>query len=71
LCHAWQLYRHDVVAGSKACIAGYSAVHGYITVVWAYFRHKSGERGEGRWGGEQGGGDKEGGERKCKEAKVK
>ena len=45
--HVWELYRHDVVAGSKACIAGYSAVQAYITAVWASCM--SGERGEGRW----------------------
>jgi len=28
-------YGLDVVAGSKACIAGYSAVQVYITAVWA------------------------------------
>jgi len=27
-------YVIDVVAGSKACIAGYSAAEAYITVVW-------------------------------------
>ena len=32
-------YVIDVVAGSKACIAGYSAVQAYITDVWVYYRH--------------------------------
>ena len=31
-------YVTDVVAGSKACIAGYSAVQAYIAAVWAYYR---------------------------------
>ena len=35
--HAWQLYRHGVVAGSKARIAGYSEVQAYITAVLAYY----------------------------------
>jgi len=64
--HAWQLYRHDVVTGSKARIAGCGAVQAYITAVWAY--HMSGGEGERRWGGE---GRKEGEERRCKEATVK
>jgi len=29
----------DVVTGSKAYIAGYSAVQAYITAVWAYYKH--------------------------------
>jgi len=41
-------YVIDVVAGSKASIAGYSAVHAYMTAVWAYCM--SGERGELSWG---------------------
>jgi len=32
-------YVIDAVAGSTACIAGYSAVQAYITAVWAYYRH--------------------------------
>ena len=46
-----------VVAGSKACTAGYSAVQAYITAVWAYYRHiigGVGREGKGRWGGEVG-----------------
>jgi len=42
-------YVIDVVAGSKACTAGYSAVQAYITAVWAYYRHTQevlGERGK-------------------------
>jgi len=31
-------YVIDVVAGSKACMAGYSAVQAYITAVWAYHK---------------------------------
>jgi len=50
--HAWQLYRLDVVAGSKARIAGYSAVQAYITAVWAYYEwgqrgRKVGKEGKG------------------------
>jgi len=37
--HAWQLYRHGVVAGSKARIAGYSSVQAYTSAAWAYYRH--------------------------------
>jgi len=62
-----QLYRQDVVAGSNACIAGYSAVQTYITAVWAY--HMSG-RGEKEWRGREGG-KREGEKKRCKEAKVK
>jgi len=52
LCHAWQVYRPDVVGGSEACIADvYSAVQ-YITAVWACY--KSGDRVEGRWEREKG-----------------
>ena len=29
-------YLIDVVAGSKACIAGYNAVQAYITAVWTH-----------------------------------
>jgi len=39
-------YVIDVVAGSKACVAGYSAVEAYITAVWAYYRHTQ----KDRWG---------------------
>jgi len=51
-------YIIDVVAGSKACIAGYSAVQAYITNVWVYYKHKrSGKKGgrkEGKGMGEKG-----------------
>jgi len=45
-------YVIDVVAGSKGCIAGYSAVQAYITAVWAYYRriYRSGKR-DGRKAG--------------------
>ena len=70
--HAWQLYRHDVTAGSKAHIAGYGAVQAFITAVLAYYM--SGERGRGNvgvrnWG--NGEGEKVGEERKCQKAKMK
>jgi len=67
------VYRHDIVAGSKAIIADvYSAVQAYITAVWAYYVSKermgwkmgAGKEAKGR-------GRKRGEERKCKEAKVK
>ena len=67
-------YVIDVIAGSKACIADYSAIQVYITAVWANYRRI---RDEGRDGKEDGAGKegKEGGERggkrKCKEARVK
>jgi len=67
-------YVIDVIAGSKACIADYSAIQVYITAVWANYRRI---RDEGRDGKEDGTGKegKEGGERgekrKCKEARVK
>ena len=70
--HAWQLYRHDVTAGSKAHIAGYGAVQAFITAVLAYYM--SGERVRGNVGVRNGGngeGEKVGEERKCKEAKMK
>ena len=45
-CRVWQLYTGmdydyiiDVVVGSKACIARYSAVQVYITALWTYYRH--------------------------------
>jgi len=67
-------YVIDVIAGSKTCIADYSAIQVYITAVWANYRRI---RNEGRDGKEDGTGKegKEGGERggkrKCKEARVK
>jgi len=67
------VYRHDIIAGSKAIIADvYSAVQAYITAVWAYYVSeermgwKMGVGKEGKWRGR-----KRGEERKCKEAKVK
>jgi len=50
-----------IVAGSKACIAGYSAA------VWAHYRHIEEEWGE-KGGGWEGGktGEKEGGEKNTK-----
>ena len=32
-------YVIDVIASSKAGVAGYSAVQAYISAVWAYYRH--------------------------------
>ena len=70
-------YRYviDVVAGSKACKAEYSAIQTYITAaVWAFYRQREwGETGERRWGAgnEEKRKGKEEKERKCKEAKVK
>jgi len=47
-------YRYviDVVAGSKACKAEYSAIQTYIAAaVWAFYRQREwGETGERRWG---------------------
>jgi len=57
-------YDIDVVAGSKACIAGYSAVHArIITAVWAYYRHieEWGERGRKVGAGKEGKGRRKGG----------
>jgi len=45
-------YVMDVVAGSRACIAGYSAVQAYIAAVWALLAYEELERerkaGQGR-----------------------
>ena len=65
-----QLYRHDVVAGSKTHTARYARA--YITAVWAYYisgeregrKVRAGKEGKGR-------GQKEGEDRICKEAKLK
>jgi len=61
----------DVVAGSRACIAGYSAVglQAYIAAVWALLAYEEleRERTTGHGKGEKGGGENRG-ERKCKEA---
>jgi len=48
--HAWQLYRHDVTAGSKAHIAGYGAVQAFITAVLAYYMSGERECGGAEWG---------------------
>jgi len=55
-------YVMDVVAGSRACIAGYSAVQAYIAAVWALLAYEEleRERKTGHGKGEKGGGENRG-----------